>query len=405
MFSEGGTRKRLVWLALYVGFWTMLGLFDASRSYFMHQAVGRPFQLWFALVYGLADWYLWAALAPVVMQLTRQHPMGTRRWPYNLLVHLLVCLLLSCLVIALLAALNYVLVPFRDIATPALAHSLPEWFQVIFVESLVFYLWVYFAILGACHALDYYRRYREGELHAVQLEARLAQTQLQMLKMQLHPHFLFNTLNAISALMHRDLDLADRMLARLGDLLRMALKNAGAQEVPFRKEQEFIRAYLEIEQARLGPRLKVSMQCEPETLDASVPNLVWQPVVENAIRHGIAPRPEGGRLWMRAQRQGNRLYLEVSDDGPGLPHGPQAAFRAGIGLSNTRARLDQLYGSEHRFELKERPGGGLCVTLLIPFRVAPVADLDASQYLDDASAAADADGPVTAATPVLAQKA
>ena len=246
-------------------------------------------------------------------------------------------------------------------------------------------MWVYFAIVGATHALDYYRRFRERELHAAQLEGQLAQTQLQMLKMQLHPHFLFNTLNAISALMHRDLDLADRMIARLGDLLRMTLQNSGTQEVGFRHELEFIRAYLEIEQARLGPRLKVSMKCEPEVMDAAVPNLVWQPVVENAIRHGIAPRPEGGRLWMRAQRIGNRLHMEVSDDGPGLPDGPAGVLGKGIGLSNTRARLEQLYGGDHHFELSNRPGGGLCVTLTIPFRVVPPDEADANLYLDDVS--------------------
>lgn len=362
-------RRRCLRFALYIAFWTFLGLFDATRSYFIHQAVGKPYVWWFGITLGLADWYLWAALAPVVVHLTRQHPIGSRHWLHSLFVHILVCLLLSGLVVAFLSALYYVLSPFRDLA---LGRTLPEWFRVIFVETLAFYLWVYFAIVGISQALDYYRQYRERALHAAQLEARLALTHLQMLKMQLHPHFLFNTLHAISALMHKDLELADRMVARLGDLLRLTLDNAGTQEVPFRQELEFIRAYLEIEQARLGPRLRVEMQCSPEVMDAVVPNLVWQPVVENAIRHAIAPRPEGGMLLMHAQRQGDKLYMEVSDDGPGLPSGPQAAMGTGIGLANTRARLEQLYGKAHHFELKNRPGGGLTVTLSIPFREAPV---------------------------------
>ncbi len=379
-------RRRLVRGVLYLGFWTLLGLFDASRSYFMYQSVGKPFQWWFAITIGLADWYMWAALAPMVIHLTRQHPLGGRRWPYHLVIHVIVCLLLSFLIIAFLSALYYVLSPFRDLE---LGRKLGGWFQLIYLEQLVFYLWVYFAIVGASHALDYYRRYRGGELHAARLEAQLAQTQLQMLKMQLHPHFLFNTLNALSALIHKDLDLADQMIARLGDLLRMTLQNEGTQEVPFCKELEFIQAYLEIEKARLGPRLKISMKCEPEVMDAAVPNLVWQPVVENAIRHGIAPRPEGGWLWMRAQRLGDRMHLEVSDDGPGLSGEPQSAFGKGIGLSNTRARLEQLYGRDHRFELCNRPEGGLRVSLDIPFRVVPDSDANANQYLDDVSVSAE----------------
>ncbi len=387
MIQGVGLRKQVVRVALYLGFWTLLGVFDATRSYFIHQSVGRPFQWWFAITVGLSDWYMWAALAPVVVHLTRQHPMGGRRWPYNLAVHLVVCLLLSFLIIAFLSALYYVLSPFRELH---LERGLGDWFQLIYLEFLVFYLWVYFAIVGASQALNYYRQYRERELHAAKLEAQLAQTQLQMLKMQLHPHFLFNTLNAISALIHRDVELADQMIARLGELLRMTLQSAGTHEVSFRRELEFIQAYLEIEKARLGPRLTVHMQCDPEDYDAAVPNLAWQPIVENAIRHGIAPRPQGGRLWMKAQRKGNRVCLEVSDDGPGLPAGPPAVLGKGIGLSNTRARLEQLYGADHRLEFTQRPGGGLCVSLTIPFRLAVGIEGDANPDLDEVSVSSDA---------------
>src|SRR5262249_43474578 len=156
--------------------------------------------------------------------------------------------------------------------------------HLLFLRYLVYYLWIYWAILGIGHALAYYRKYRAHERAALQLETQLAQAQLQVLKMQLHPHFLFNTLHAISALMHQDVDVADRMLARLAELLRSTLETAGTQEVPLKQELEFVELYLEIEQARLGPRLAVSVEADPDAMDAYVPNLILQPLVENAVR-------------------------------------------------------------------------------------------------------------------------
>jgi len=201
------------------------------------------------------------------------------------------------------------------------------------------------------------------------LEAQLVQAQLQALKMQLHPHFLFNTLNSISALLHHDPELADRMIARLGDFLRLTLDNSGAQEVTLQKELEFLKCYLEIERVRFQDRLTVSYDVAPETLEAMVPNLVWQPIVENAIRHAIAPRAGKGQIEVRAQRTGAKLQLQVQDDGPGLPtnQNSNGSSSKGVGLANTRERLRQLYGSNHRFELANGSGRGLVVTLEIPF--------------------------------------
>jgi LytS/YehU family sensor histidine kinase len=218
------------------------------------------------------------------------------------------------------------------------------------------------------HAWGYSLKYRERELHASQLAAQLAQAELQALRMQLHPHFLFNTLHTVSALMHKDVELADDMLSRLGDLLRRTLDTAQAQEVPLQQELEFIQTYLEIEQARLGSRLHVRFETEPETLDVLVPNLILQPLVENAVRHGIAPRLEGGRLVVRARRESDRLELEVEDDGPGLPADFADRPREGLGLANTRARLAALYGPAHQFELASVPPRGLRVVLRLPFR-------------------------------------
>ena len=184
--------------------------------------------------------------------------------------------------------------------------------------------------------------------------------------MQLNPHFLFNCLHSISSLMHQDVEGADRMITQLGDLLRAALANSDTQEVPLRQELDFLRRYLEIEQTRFGDRLAVIMEIAPDTLDAQVPNLILQPLVENAIRHGIEPHAKAGRVELRARRQDGSLALEVQDSGAGLRAG--ASANEGVGLSNTRARLRELYGASHQFELQDASDGGLRVRLRIPFR-------------------------------------
>src|SRR5207248_259251 len=194
-------------------------------------------------------------------------------------------------------------------------------------------LLVYCIIVLISHAAVYYQRYREGELRA-------SQAQLQALKMQLHPHFLFNTLHSISALVHRDPEAADKMIARLGDFLRLTLDASATQEVPLRRELEFLNCYLDIERVRFSDRLTTSIEVDPRVLDCRVPNLILQPLVENAIRHGVSQRTAPGHVRVSAERLGDALRLEVSDNGSGLSQQPPArpAGSGGVGLSNTRAR-------------------------------------------------------------------
>jgi two-component system, LytTR family, sensor kinase len=225
---------------------------------------------------------------------------------------------------------------------------------------------VYWVVVTALHAIDYYRKFHERELRAADLEKRLSQARLQALQMQLNPHFLFNTLHSISTLMHRDVEAADRMIARLSDLLRLALDSTEAQEVPLRQELAFVDRYLEIERIRFSDRLNVQKTIAPDTLNALVPNLILQPLVENALRHGIAPQSRRGRIDLRAQREHDTLELQVSDNGVGVPE--LNSLEEGVGLSNTRARLQQLYGKRHVFELRHAEQGGLVVTLRLPFR-------------------------------------
>ncbi len=219
------------------------------------------------------------------------------------------------------------------------------------------------------YAFSYYRRYRQGELRALRLEAQLSQAQLQALKMQLHPHFLFNTLHSISALLNKQPEAARTMITRLGDFLRLTLENAGTQEVTLQREMEFLRCYLEIERVRFQDRLTTRMDVSPPALDAKVPNLILQPIVENAIRHGIASRSTPGLIEILAKPHKGTLRIQIRDNGPGLPadRTPEKMFTKGLGLANTERRLDRLYGAAHRFELVNDPEGGLVVTLEIPF--------------------------------------
>ncbi|MEZ5318965.1 MAG: histidine kinase [Vicinamibacterales bacterium] len=226
------------------------------------------------------------------------------------------------------------------------------------------------AIVGIAHAAYYYRETQQRALREAQLETRLVATQLQMLQRQLHPHFLFNTLHAISALMHRDVSAADRMLVRLSDLLRLTLDSVTRPEVQLGEEVAFLEKYLQIEQVRLGDRLTVEFDVEPETLDAIVPALLLQPLVENAIKHGVAPHAGPGRIRVAARRDGEMLVMTVDDSGPGPGEGAFAALPTGIGVSNTRARLQHQFGARFRFEFNRRPEG-FRVLVAIPFRRDP----------------------------------
>jgi LytS/YehU family sensor histidine kinase len=206
---------------------------------------------------------------------------------------------------------------------------------------------------------------RAREFHAAELEARLAKTKLQVLKMQLQPHFLFNTLNATAELVHTNPRAADLMITRLGQFLRLSLDHAGHQVVPLRQELDFIRSYVDIEQIRFGDRMSVTWSNAADTLDAAVPTLLWQPILENAIRHGRDPRSGEARIEVGARRDGGELVLWVRDHGRGIPAGGPG--RESVGLRNTRERIERLYGAAAAFELSNAPGGGALATFRFPY--------------------------------------
>jgi LytS/YehU family sensor histidine kinase len=243
-----------------------------------------------------------------------------------------------------------------------------HFFHLAFIRSQ-FTLPLYWVIVIACWATNYYRESRERERRALELETSLSKANLQALKMQLQPHFLFNTLNSISALVHENPDAADEMLGSLSDLLRMSLEFSDQHEVTLRQELEFLDCYLSIQQTRFGSRLRISKNIEPATLEARVPTFVLQPFVENAVQHGIEPRKSGGTITLRAWQADQRLHLEISDDGQGLAASGVTVLREGIGLANSKARLRELYGADHQFSLKRNATGGVCVALEIPLQM------------------------------------
>ncbi len=348
---------RWVRLGIIWGVWTLVGIFFAIQSYF--DLRGKSFLKSF--VWQLTAAYAFALATPLVLWLARRFPIERHNWSRRLLLHLLFSIVFSII----LGAFHIT----NDLLHGGASISPVKVFRLAFVHLFDKELLVYWTIVFISHSLNYYHRYLKGELKASQLETQLAQSQLQALKMQLHPHFLFNTLNAISELVHKDPEAAEEMIANLSDMLRLSLDRVGVQEIPLKQELEFLKKYLEIEQTRFGERLSVEMKINSGTLDACVPNMILQPLVENAVRHAIAPRAGGGRIEISAARQDGMLQLVVSDNGRGLPeHAKRFETKSGIGLTNTRRRLEGLYGAgKHRFELLSAPGQGLTVRLAIPF--------------------------------------
>jgi LytS/YehU family sensor histidine kinase len=253
---------------------------------------------------------------------------------------------------------------------------IPEYRSVVvgrlIVGNMVTEFMAFAAMFAVIHAVEFNRRAMEDTARAARLEARLAEARLEILTAQLQPHFLFNTLHAISTLMHRDVDAADTMLARLGDLLRRTLDGRDRPEVPLAEEMQLLDAYLDIARVRFEDRLTLDVRIATETNGALVPRFVLQPLVENALQHGIGSRHGRGRVTIQAKRHGERLHLSVSDDGPGGGAALQGnGFpREGIGLTNTRQRLRERYGADHSLQLTNGEDGGLLVAVDIPFRTA-----------------------------------
>lgn len=350
-------------------FWTVLGLLYTSQLYVGLRMEGMDHSFWRLLAWQLLGcWYGWFIFTPLILWLGRRFPIERSSWKRNLPLHLIACTVFAAIHSAVVVTSTIIFKPYEEMMR---LRPFRQMWQGRLASEFHLELIVYGMILGVGYAFSYYRRYRERELRASQLESQLAQAQLQALRMQLQPHFLFNTLNGIAGLVRDQKNKAAvSMIAGLSDLLRHTLENAGKQEVSLREELDFLELYLDIQQMRFPDRLNVQMQIAPEALDAQVPNLVLQPLVENAIRHGVALRASSGTVGVSARRDDGLLEMKVYDDGPGLKPQWRVEDSEGIGLSNTRARLEQLYGERYRFDVHNRDEGGVEAIIMIPLRFA-----------------------------------
>ena len=352
--------------ALLFSGWTLVSIIFAGISY--AAAIGennKEFGFVSALRLNLVQFYLWAILSPLLFRFSRRFPIEFRPLNLrNLLLYFPALISFAGIHQVIHLAVLWSISPRWRQRFPALIDCYRAYFGFGFYIDLIIALLIVIAV----HALLYYQNFRAIELAQSSLKTQLAQAQLRALKMQLHPHFLFNTLHSISSLVLEDPPKANSMIARLGDFLRLTLENSNQQLVSLKEETEFLRCYLEIEQVRFGDRLTVALELEPETLSVQVPHLILQPVVENAIQHAIAPRAARGHINIEAKRLNNLLRMEVRDNGPGIASNDGLLETEGVGLSNVRARLHQIYGSDFRFELMNARDGGLTVVMEIPFQ-------------------------------------
>ncbi len=364
--GTSGRNRLFIW-SLILAAWVMLGIIYAWPIYLEVRAEGMAHSAGRIFTWGILTWCAWAPLTPAMVWLARRYPLVGARWKKSIAAHLPAFLFLSALHSAAATVINLTLKPFDNMG------DAPMTFWPRFLSrlqgSLGSDLLVYGVVVGICYAIDYYRKYREREVVATHLEAQLAQAQLDSLRMQLHPHFLFNTLNGIVGLVrdHKN-QAAVSMLVGLSDLLRHALEHSNQQEVELRDELNFIRLYLNIQQMRFSDRLQIDLDIDPEMTKALVPNLLLQPLVENAVRHGLGNSAAAGRLGISAEREDGFLKLSVTDNGAGLPNNWQLKSSNGIGLANTAARLQQLYNGNHRLDIRNRKEGGVEVLVVIPLK-------------------------------------
>jgi len=356
------SRFRAVWHAVraplaIAGVWTLLSLlaFLQSAVSFTQRGQRAPAPLWKMASLYLADWYTCAIFTPLFFWLARRFPIDRRRWRNVFVVYLPVSIV--CVV------LKYtVFVPIRQAMT-----GQPGSLRLALTYNAVFELMIFWAVIGIVHAIVFYRRYVDREQLAATLRAQLTEAQLEVLREQLRPHFLFNALNSVSTLLHRDPQAADDMIVELSDLLRASLEHRGAHEHALADEIALVEKYLSIMRHRFEDRLVAEVRVDERVRDALVPQFLLQPLVENALEHGIARRAGAGRVVVSAERNANELWLAVTDDGPTSPEVP---FEEGVGLSNTRKRLEELYGAQQRLMVGPSGRGtvGTRVTVVLPLR-------------------------------------
>ena len=354
-------RTRLPLALLLCAAFTVLAAYTALLVHVESASSAKPATWSYAAFTEFTYCYLALALSPLVVLIKQRFPLGRKKTLKHLAVHLFAMLLFSTGTKGLwdvvagpssnYAHANFTLEKmFRSVASYSDFGGILYWMIVLIAVSV-----------------DLYRRYEKAAVSAARLQTQLAQAQVQSLKMQLHPHFLFNTLNSISALVRDHPETAETMIARLSDLLRRALESTSTQEIELRQELEFLRLYLDIEQTRFEDRLTVHFNIDPGALEAMVPNMILQPLVENAIRHGIANKVENGEISISAKKRGSDLLLKVADNGVGLSSSTILSIKQGVGLASTKGRLERLYGVRQALQLEAPDAGGFVARIVVPF--------------------------------------
>jgi len=346
--------RPLTWreIAIIFTFWTLLAVLSSANWLLDPRGPGfRPIDPSGPVIVAFIESWTWAALTPLIFRLSSRFSLA--RAPLLIIIGVVIS-------IGVFLLLGFA----RQVVFAPLQHrpyrGLSELSRMRFVPQLLFY----FAILAAGFAREYFLRDQERQAHAAQLQAQLAEARLDALRMQINPHFLFNTLNAVSALVDRDPAGVRKMIARLSELLRTTTDSRATDEVPLRQELQLLDRYIEIMEIRFQGRLRVERTIDPSTLDALVPNLILQPIVENALEHGASRVLGEGKVQIAARRDGDRLAIAVHDNGPGV-----GVRREGVGLGNTRARLAQLYGDKATVTLANAPDGGAVAEVVLPFHV------------------------------------
>lgn len=361
------------WVTLFF-LWTLLGLFMFSQASIQMIFSKSPVHWWQwqYLVVWMVGVYSSFLMLPLILWLGRRFPFERRNWGRRTTLHFVLAISVGLFQLSAESAILRAIGVFQNIASSFVAAM-----HFLLVSDFHQSILRYWLILGIQYSVSWYRRLEEQkqarlrlELRASQLEKQLTQAHLSALKMQIQPHFLFNTLNAIMVLVRQQKSWeAEEMLNRLSDLLRCVLEDVNSQEIPLWRELEYIQLYLSIEQVRFRDRLQIEIKPASDVVDAIVPHMVLQPLVENAIRHGIGRSSSAGTIHVNAYRSaGNTLVITVQDDGPGLRE-PPLNENHGIGIANTCARLDQLYGEEASLSLKNGKCGGVTATVVLPYRI------------------------------------
>jgi signal transduction histidine kinase len=368
--ADEGARFKRVTRALFAVVWLIPSILAALQLTVVGDASGTHYGLLHAFVWQSASWLLWSVWSQVILTLVDRVKLGTGRLAGWVAIHVAATFLISAINVLTIAWLDHRF--FHDGQLQSYAYAL----RLVLVNHFDFQVVLYWAVLGAAYMVEFVRRYQERDRAAAQLEQKLAMTQLDALRMQLNPHFLFNALNSVVELMEMDVKTAQKTLTRVSDLLRLSLRSAGSSTIPLWQEIELVELYLQIARVRYGQGLEVDIEVDSSAVDLAVPSFLLQPLVENALKHGLAPGHKDQCITVTARRAGNALELIVDDNGKGLDglittSGRFMAARPsvdglGIGLTNTRSRLTMLYGDRYAFRMSNQNHGGCRVEIRLP---------------------------------------